>query len=195
MNGTGSALTLANNAPVTLVGTTFGAKTDTGGSGNINFGTGAVSYSGVFNTAILGTGATFRFDGPVTNTAGNSIVSINGAGNTLVFGSTFVLATNAGTSSSFTGSGNLSLLGTVQNGAAVTSAFAWTSSGTVTMAGANTYTGSTSLNAGTVNLDYNSNAGTKISGIGTGGNLTLGGSVNVNLNGGFYDGDGQSLDS
>lgn len=184
VNGSGAALTLTNNAPISLAGVTFGAKTDTGGSGDINFGTGAVSYNGVFNTAILGTGATFRFDGTVTNTAGNSIVGIFGAGNTLVFGSTFVLATNVGTSSHFTGSGNLSLLGTVQNGSAVTSSLNWTNTGTLTLSGANTYTGSTGFNSGTVTLDYNSNAGTKISGTGTGGTLTLGGSVNVNLNGG-----------
>ncbi|MET0263039.1 MAG: hypothetical protein ABW223_09095, partial [Rariglobus sp.] len=184
LNGTGNALTLTNAASISLGGATFGSKLNTGGSGDINFGSGPVIFNGVFNTAILGSGATFRFDGTVTNTAGNSIVGILGAGNTLVFGSTFVLGTNAGTGTTFTGSGNLSLLGAVQNNTGVTNALSWSSSGTLILAGANTYTGATTLNTGTTILDYTSNTGTKISGTGTGGNLLLGGSAVVNLKGG-----------
>ena len=183
VNGTGSALTLTNVTPLTIGQTTYGSEANIGGNGDINFGTGAVSFSGVFNTLLLGHGSTFRFNGATTNTAGNSIFGVYGAGNTLVFGSTFTLATNAGTSTGFVGAGNVSLLGTVQNGPAVTSSFAFSSTGTLIMAGANTYTGSTSFNSGTVSLDYTGNTGTKISGIGTGGTLALGGSVLLNLNG------------
>lgn len=187
LNGSGSALTLTNATPITLGLTTFGSAANVGGTGNINFGTGAVSYSGVFNTAILGTGATYRFDGPVSNTAGNSIVGIFGAGNTMVFGSTLVVSSGtASTGTTFSGNGNLTTLGAIQNGTSGTfaGALGWSSMGTLTLGGANTYTGATSLNAGIVNLDYNLNGGTKISGSGTGGNLTLGGSVALNLVGG-----------
>ncbi|MEO7933414.1 MAG: autotransporter-associated beta strand repeat-containing protein [Chthoniobacterales bacterium] len=183
LNGSGSALIETNNAPIVLTTAIFGAARDTGGNGDINFGAGTLSYSGVFNNLLLGAGSTFRFDGAASNTAGNAGVGIYGAGNTLVFGSSLTLSTTTGTGTTFNGAGNVSFLGTAQNGAG-TSSLGWSSTGILTMAGANTYTGTTSFNSGTVNLDYTGNAGTKISGTATGGNLTLGGSVILNLNGG-----------
>ena len=160
MNGSGSALTMANVMPVTLGGVNFGATGDTGGNGNITFGTGAVSFSGVFTETLLGTGSTFRFNGAATQTStGNAIVTVNGAGNTLVFGGpTFTLASdpavnNRGTT--FSGSGNVTILGAAQNNPsapAVTASLIYSGTGTLTLAGASTYTSQTTLTNGRLNL-------------------------------------------
>lgn len=188
VNGTGSAITLANvTSTATSAGFTLGATTNTGGNGDINFGTGNVSYGSSAGTILmLGTGATFRFDGVATNTLGtSSSYAVNGAGNTLIFGNTVVAngtgATNALTT--FSGTGNITILGAVANGTN-SSALGYSGLGTLTLGGNNTYTGSTNLNSGTVILDYSTNTGTKISGIGTGGTLTFAGSVALNLNAG-----------
>ena len=180
VTGSGSALTLTNVTPVTLGTVNLGSATNTGGNGDISFGGGAVSYSGVFTETLLGTGATFRFDGAATqvSASGNAIFSVVGAGNTLVFGgSTLTLASdpavnNRGTT--FSGSGNVMILGAAQNNPAaptVSGQLGYSGTGTLTLAGANTYTGTTTVSNGTVNLTGSSS--------GAGATSVTGGTYNV----------------
>ncbi|HTJ78929.1 MAG TPA: autotransporter-associated beta strand repeat-containing protein [Rariglobus sp.] len=158
INGSGSALAAQSNAaPITFSNNfTLGASGNTGGNGDINFGTGAVSVTGSRTITLNGTGSTFTFGGAAANTTtGGVTTTVNGVGNTLVYTGTYTLGGNNGNASStFNGTGNVSLLGAVQNFTATTQTLSYSGSGTLTMGAANTYTGNTFLNSGTLSLDF-----------------------------------------
>ena len=141
----------------------------------MNLGTGAVTDSGSRTVTLNGTGTTLTLGGAVTNTVAGTTgitTTVNGAGDTLALGS-FVLgnANTAAITDTFNGSGNVSILGGVSNGAGTAgSGLAYTGTGALLLAGNSTYTGTTALSSGT--LDVNS-AGA----LGTGALTITGGTI------------------
>jgi fibronectin-binding autotransporter adhesin len=118
------------------------------------------------SAAALGTGAFINNGGTIDNTSGAAITESNAnpitINSTLTYGGTnslnlgtgaVTLGTAAGSSRTITtnGTGNLTIGGGIANG---TTATAITKAGVseLTLAGANTYTGTTTLSAGTLNL-------------------------------------------
>ena len=149
-NGTGTMTLSAAN-------TYTGATTINGGTLTLSGG-----------SAIADTGAVTVASGAVLNLgASETVGAISGAGN-IAMGS-YTLTTNASTATSFTGilsgsGGSLTKVG----------------SGSLTLSGANTYTGSTTISAGTLVLNGTNsnsaitvNSGGTLAGSGTGGATTI----------------------
>ena len=174
-NTSGSAITLANNPTVVLPGDGF----TFGGSGDLNFGTGAVTLNlppnNTTRTITLGgTGRTVTFGGDSFSAArgGNTNIEVNGAGNTLVFGSLGLNNAAANRVNAWSGSADVTVNGGVLDGGNGGQAFVYSGTGTFTIGGASTYTGNTTVESGTLALA-------------AGGELSD--SSNVILNGGMID--------
>ena len=138
---------------------------------NMNLGNGAVR-----NITLNGNGLTL---GAVT--AGNAHsavgITVNGSGKTLNINSLVINSsgTNSSNKVTFDGSANVTVTGVVSQGPSTGGSLAYQGSGTLTLQGANTYVGSTTLTAGTVQVAATENAGTS---------GPLGKSGTINLNGG-----------
>ncbi len=193
-NTTGAFLGLQNDNPVTIGGS-FAFST-TGGSSlnNLNLGLGAVSLNGsrtiTLNPLNALNPATLTFGGVVTNTTNGTITTtVNGPGNTLAIGS---FALNSGAASVvdiFNGNGNITMNGPVSNGGSAANGLTYSGTGTLTLLGANNYTGATTVSSGAliVNGSIGASSAVNISGgvlAGTGtinGPVTLSGTGGINL--------------
>ncbi len=182
-NTSGGDITLSTNNAITNT-----ADFSYGGTNNLNLGTGAATLgigSGATRIITLnGTNSTLTLGGAVrgqTNIAGNGTLTVNGSGNTLVLGS---LVTNTNTSArTFTinGSGNTTINGSVSGGATA-EVLVYSGSGALTLKGASTYSGGTTLSSGTLNINNAGSGGTS-SAIGTG-TLSISGGTIDNTSGG-----------
>lgn len=144
-----SPLTLATNNPVNIGGDfTFG------GSSDLNFGTGPVSSNGNRLITLNGSGSTLTFGGVMANTSDDEqTITVNGVDNTLVLGG-YELRT-LGLSNVITGTANVTITGGIAEGDENYYALCGISksgTGTLTLLGDNTYTGSTTVDAGVLAL-------------------------------------------
>ncbi len=150
-NTSGGALTLSTNNPINfLQDLTFG------GSQNLNFGTGAVSSSLPITITLNGSGRTLTFGGTWSNTnETSSTLTVNGSGNTLVLGAINIAPGSVNRNFTIRGTGNVVVNGVIANGGTATaSGITKNDAGTLTLAGANTYAGDTTITAGVVNLNH-----------------------------------------
>ncbi|MEI6653633.1 MAG: autotransporter-associated beta strand repeat-containing protein, partial [Verrucomicrobiota bacterium] len=173
-NTSGAANVVANSNPITLGGN-FAFSTSSGTALNNLTLPGAVSMATDRTITLNGAGA-LTLGGLMTNTADSvrTLMVNNGTGTTsstlLTIGS-FNL-TGAGSTARndiITGSGNVTISGVVGNGTTAGSGLTKFGTGTLTLNGVNTYTGSTIVNNGTL-------------AIGSAGQLNSGGTVTVTTN-------------
>jgi fibronectin-binding autotransporter adhesin len=197
----GDALTLAGAPNIIRVGdgtaaganmtaTINAALVGTGGVQKTDLGTlvlnGANTYAG--GTAIDGGTISVSSDANLGDAAGALTLDGGTLRNTAAFTSTraITLNTNGGT---FDTQADLTLSGTIGG----TGALSKTSSGTLTLTDTNTYSGATTVQAGTLLVDGNQSAATGLttvqSGATLGGNGTLGGDVTVANGGTLSPGD------
>ena len=206
-NTSGAAITLAGN-PLISITNNFAFDNNVGsatsGANSINFGTGTALYNTNREIGIGGTNSTITFGGAFDNAVSGGAINLATAlGNTLALGSTFALSNNTGTTAAtftFTGTGNVSVAGAVINSYNATAntgaeSLSFSDPATLTLSGTNSYTGGTTLNGGTLVLDFSTNNTQKLSPTGVllvGGQYTGSGLLNtigggtVNLSAGSF---------
>lgn len=152
-NTSGSALTLTTNNPIS-----WGANSWTfGGSNNLTFGSGAVSASSSTVT-LNGSGRTLAFGGTLTNTStSNTDIAFAGAGNKVVFGGMSLNAdTVSARANTISGTSDVTITGPVVGGGRNDHILGYGGTGTLTLQGANTFTGQIrTTGPGTVLIDAN----------------------------------------
>ncbi|AHF90136.1 autotransporter [Opitutaceae bacterium TAV5] len=131
----------------------------------------------------LGGAADLTFNGNLTNSGGNRTLTINNAGLT-TFGTINLSENNTGRTLTLAGTGDILVTGAIRNrdGANTTASnLVKSGAGTLTLSGANTWTGSTSVNAGTllVNGSLASTAVTVADGATLGGSGSIGGLTTI----------------
>jgi len=158
-----SADTLANN--VSLNGTTNSNLTF-GGTNNIST-TGTLTTATGYTTGTItlkGTGSTLAFGSMVNGNTGTTpsfTIAVNGTGNTLSLGALSLSSTGTVATDTFGGNADVSI-GAISNGAASSGNFTYAGSGTATLSGNNTLSGTLKVNSGKVILsgDNSSETGT-----------------------------------
>jgi fibronectin-binding autotransporter adhesin len=181
---TTSGLTYSGTGTLTLSGTnTYGGTTKlSSGTGtviannNSAFGTGTLNINvagstlkSTTGTTVLGNSVTLgasttiqdlTFSGIVTQSGGNRTITNNGTSLTFSSTSTVNLSDAVAIRTlTLVGSGATIINGLIQNGPG-TGSLAVSSTGSATLSHANTYTGGTTLNAGTLNINNDSALGT-----------------------------------
>ena len=161
-NTSGSAITsqLVGTQPAIVIGATNNIFGTSGADAthNLNLGTGAVTFNGPRTITLNGTndaltlGGTMTYTGTGTVTVGGrvAVLTVNGPGDTLVIGGGYNLSSSNATVNNeyqIQGTGNLTINGAVTNGpgGAASNALLYQGSGTLTLAGNNTYSGTTRL--------------------------------------------------
>ena len=160
----------ATSGAIDLSGTTNNAVTiggnfAFGGSNALNLGTGAVDNSGSRTITLNGNNPLTL--GAMTNTANaaTTLTVNNGTGtdsDTVLNLGSYALTGGANTAvrtTTITGTGNVTILGEVSNGQAYNNALTKAGAGTLTLAGANTYSGTTAVSAGTLIVGVTGNLG------------------------------------
>jgi fibronectin-binding autotransporter adhesin len=152
-NGSGAALTLSTNNAIAWNGSVV-----FNGTNSLNLGTGMVTIGNANRDITLNGSSTLTAGALQWNSVGGTrILTVNqgtGSGATLVLGG-FQLNVNADTAArnrTLTGTGNVTISGAVVNGNGFANGIIYSGSGTLTLAGSNSYTGGTIVNAGTVAL-------------------------------------------
>jgi autotransporter-associated beta strand protein len=166
-NTSGSAKVLLNVNPITIGGDfAFGTSAGISTANNLTL-PGAVSL-GTDSTITLNGLAALALSGKLTNTADSvrTLTVNNGSGT----GATSILTigsidlTGAGSTAArnniFNGSGAMAVSGIVADGVSAGSGLVYSGTGVLTLAGGNSYTGTTSVSSGTVRV-------TNVSGLGT----------------------------
>ena len=164
-NTSGGAMTNAGNNAITLAsGFAFGTSAGTANN-NLNLGTGAVSDSTNLTITLNGGGA-LTFGGVLTNTKVGALTLTvnNGIGTTSTSAVTFggFALSNSSTSyvDTIAGTGNVNITGPVTNGGTATaSGLTKTGASTLTLSGANTYSGATSISQGVLKISATNNLG------------------------------------
>jgi autotransporter-associated beta strand protein len=190
LNTSGSAITSGMTALFSTANSNrdifFGQAGDTSAN-NLTFtgaGASTVDFTGSIIT-INGSGVTISTNTTWTNANTSArTFTVNGAGNTFVLAGLGLGATGDATSraQTFTGTGNLLITGAVTNGnASSDQGIIKTGNGTLTLAGSNTYTGATAINAGVLNLQNADGLGTAAVGttVASGAALQLEGGISV----------------
>ncbi len=176
-DGGGVANGVWDNAASNWTADTAGTSTTAlWASGNLAVFSAGTNATGVSTVTISGTqtitGLTFE-EGNVLLTGGG--LTLTGATDTITATADASIASTIGGTSAMTkaGTGTLSLSGALSYGGTTT-----VSAGTLVLSGANTLGGNTTVNAGTLTLDYTVNNNDKIKSTGT---LTLGNGATINL--------------
>ena len=155
--------TLLANNPITI-----GGSFAYGGTSNLNLGAGAITDAGDRTITLNGTAKTLTMGGVMTNSEGSlQTTTVNGAGNTWSIGGYALSNSSVAYNDVINGTGNVTITGVVSDssGSATGSALTYGGSGTLTLSGANTFTGGINLNSGTLGIGNNAAFGT--------GNLTV----------------------
>jgi fibronectin-binding autotransporter adhesin len=177
-NTSGADVTLATNNTVTI-----GGNFSFGGTGNLNLGTGPATNGGNPRViTLLGTsGKTLTF-GTLADSAPavNTFNTFPGSNSKVAMG-VLNLGPTAGGTTGINGNSEIAITGGI-NPTLLSSAFFYTNSGTLTLSGASTYTGLTTINAGRIILDASTIPASLVSGNA----LTLGGGAFV------FKGDGNA---
>jgi autotransporter-associated beta strand protein len=165
-----------------------------GGTQNLNFGAGSVLSLDSTNedTRVLGINGTANLQfGSLTNlrtNLRNLVLPGNGTGK-LILGDVVISPSSAYNETlAIIGTHNVDITGTIMNSPSNGGgygAFTWNDSGTLTLSGSNNFQGTTTLQAGTVVLDYLASDTNKITvGSGQYTPFAFSGSVNLQLKGG-----------
>jgi autotransporter-associated beta strand protein len=171
----GGAITNAGNNAISI-----GGSFAFGGTNDLNLGTGAVSGDITRTITLNGTGKTLTLGGTWTNTANNTTrtLTVNGIGNTLSLGGIAISAnTTAATTLTIAGTANVNVTGAITDGSGPAgSGLTITNNGTVTLSGANTYTGNTTLASGVTLIanSLGSGSGSVLATVSSGNTATLG---------------------
>lgn len=181
-NTSGSAKTLANNNNVTTTtGFVFG------GSHDLNFGSATLSSTLASTPIAVNGSSTLTFGGGLVNNLATGLamtLTVNGSAGTLSLGGyNLQNAFNGGAITNvITGSGNVNITGPITNGSfGNANGLTYSGTGVLTLSGANTYTGLTTMN----------NAGGILK-FGSGGSLN-GGAGALTLTAGSVDVGGQTV--
>jgi len=172
-NTSGAAVTNAGNqAWVWTDNLTFGTASSTS-SNNLNLGTGVVTATTSRTITFAGSNTTLtigRLDN--TSTSSGRTITANGANNTLEIGGMNLSNNSTGAQTlKLAGSANINITGAVTNGTAFDHALTTQGTGIVTLSGNNTFTGLTTISAGsTLRLAHanalgSTNNGTTVSGV------------------------------
>lgn len=114
--------------------------------------TNAVSLRG--DTTISGS-QNLTFSGPVTQFGGDRTVTLNNTGTTTISGNVALSDNNTARTLTLTGPGDATVSGIISNGGTGAGNLTKGGTGTLTLSGANTYTGTTTVNGGTLLLAGN----------------------------------------
>jgi len=152
-NTHGGAVTLTNNQPVVLGGN-FAFSTAAGtANNNLNLGTGSITMVADRTVTLNGAGA-LTLGGVITNGAdSNRTLTVNNGSGTssttaLNIGGLALTGSTTARTVIVNGSGNVNVTGAITNGVTAGSALTYSGSGTLTLAGASTYTGATTASSG-----------------------------------------------
>ncbi|MBN8417686.1 MAG: autotransporter-associated beta strand repeat-containing protein [Verrucomicrobia bacterium] len=195
-NGTGSIIMNGGTLNMTSSGTTYLYLN--GGNG-VNFNT-AVTSSIAFNAGVLSTRG-FAMNAGVNSTNRLAELLFNGgtlkatdnnsATNFIPFSVNLTSKVQAGGAVIDTNAFNITIADNLEHdsalGATADGGLTKNGLGTLTLSGANTYTGATTMNAGTLNIANNTGGTVTYSGLisGLGGTLTLSGANTLNFTGGL----------
>lgn len=159
-NTSGDALELTSNNPV-AVSASFGF----GGTHNLTFGTGTVSYSTTKTITLSGTNKTLKFQGALNQTNDGAAATMtvnNGAGssgNQIVFegGGGLNIGGNSQRVNVFNGDANIVWNGTIYNRTSsitgnVNNGITYSGTGKLTLGGDNAFTGTLTISSGTVQI-------------------------------------------
>ncbi|MDB6004578.1 MAG: hypothetical protein JWR15_1565 [Prosthecobacter sp.] len=148
-----TAITLTTNNAISLNGSLV-----FGGTKNLNLGSGVVTIGNANRDITLNGSSTLTLGEVQWNSVGGTrIFTVNqgtGSGAALVLGG-FQLNINTDTAArnrTFTGTGDLTINGTIANGNAFANGLIYSGSGTLTLTGVSSYTGVTTVNGGTLKL-------------------------------------------
>lgn len=168
-NTSGAAVTETTNNPITLSASLNFSTSAGTANNNLNLGTGAIAATGSPTITMNGAGA-LTFGGVLTNgnTGGQTLTVNNGTGaittSVLSLGG-YTLTGAADTAlqiDTVNGSGLVNITGPVTNGTFAASGLTYNGTGALTLSGASTYTGQTTLSSGALNLT-GSTSGSNIS--------------------------------
>jgi fibronectin-binding autotransporter adhesin len=186
------ALTITLTAPAATAGITFNntgtttIQSSTTTTETLTIGTGGITVASTAATPTIGNAS----DQVTVDLAGSQSWTNNSTVNTLNIANTVTNSTTGNTATvTLAGAGNITISGPIQNNGTGLVALTDTDTGTLLLIGTSTYTGATSVTAGTLSLSGTSsklNGGTNIS-ISSTGNLTEASNAQINGAGTFSD--------
>lgn len=155
---------------LTLGGTSANAPTIVAAGGARTIGNNITLAAVTTGNATIGGTNKLTINGTVTNNGANRTLAVNNSGGTIFSTIDLSESTGTGRTLTFTGTGNMTLGGVIENvsgggGTAGNLTFNASYSGTATINGPNTYSGATTLSAGTFVLGDKSAFGTSTVGI------------------------------